>query len=107
MDNHEEVVWVYMTAGTIDEARDIGRALVEEHLAACVNIFGPIESIYRWGGAVQLDPEIAFVAKTAHQNLTALTERVKALHSYDTPCVVALPVVGGCPDFLRWVCREG
>ena len=77
MDNHEAVVWVYMTAGTIEEARDIGRALVEERLAACINIFGPIASIYRWKGAVQEDTEVAFVAKTAHQNLTSLTERVR------------------------------
>lgn len=97
---------VYMTAADRAEALTIGRALVAEHLAACVNVLGEITSVYRWEGAVQEDGEIAFIAKTTTDRVAALTERVKALHSYDVPCVVALPIADGNPDFLQWIGDE-
>lgn len=103
MDNPQDVCWVYMTAGSREEAARIGRELVTRRLAACVNILGPISSIYTWQGELAEDEEIAFVAKAPHENLTALADAVKALHSYETPCVVALPVAGGSPEFLAWV----
>lgn len=92
-----------MTASNRDEARRIGRALVEEGLAACVNVLGDIESIYRWEGRICEEPEVAFIAKTTAAKSDALTRRVVELHSYDTPCVSILPVESGHPAYLAWV----
>lgn len=97
---------VYMTAGDRDEALRIARALVEERLAACVNVLGAITSVYRWQDAVQEDGEVAFIAKTTQDKVAALAERVKALHSYDCPCVVAVPISGGAEEFLTWIGQE-
>lgn len=99
-------VIVYMTAASADEAERIGRALVEKRLAACVNVLGPIRSFYWWDGKVQDAAEAAFIAKTREDLLPALTAEVKALHGYDTPCVAAVSVVGGNPDFLAWIAAE-
>ena len=97
---------IYMTASGPEEARRIARALVEERLVACVNMLGGIESIYRWQGRVEEAKEVAMVAKTADDRVPALIERVKALHSYDTPCIVALPIADGAASFLEWVRSE-
>jgi periplasmic divalent cation tolerance protein len=97
---------VYMTAGSIEEARRIGRALVEERLVACVNLIEGMKSIYRWQGAVEEGNEVVIIAKTTAGRVGPLIERVKALHSYDVPCVVALPIESGNPDFMAWIARE-
>ena len=97
---------VYMTAGTADEARRIGAALVEERLCACANVIDGMTSIYRWEGRVQNDTEAVLIAKTREALVDALTERVKALHSYETPCVVAIPITGGNAEFLDWIGAE-
>lgn len=94
---------VYMTAADLDEAERIGRDLVTDRLAACVNILGPIRALFWWQGAVQTETEIALLAKTDQDRLEALTARVQAIHSYDTPCVIALPIEGGAADFLSWI----
>ena len=99
-------LWVYMTAGSVDEARNIGRALVEERLAACINIIDGMRSLYWWEGTVQEDGETVLIAKTTEARLDMLIEQVKALHSYDCPCIVALPMVGGHADFLAWIADE-
>ena len=98
--------FVYMTAGSPEEARSIGRTLVEERLAACVNILDGMNSLYWWEGAVQDEQETVLIAKTRAELLERLTERVKALHSYSCPCVVALPIEGGNPAFLQWIAEE-
>lgn len=96
----------YMTAGSREEALRIGRALVEERLAACANLIEGMTSIYRWEGAIQEDAEVVLIAKTRPDLVTRLTERVKALHSYDCPCVIALPVDGGNQAFIDWIAAE-
>lgn len=101
-----ETVWVYITAGSREEAMKLARALVGERLAACANVLGDVTSVYWWEGKMQEDGEVAFVAKTRSDRLTALVERVKALHSYACPCVVALPIVAGNPEFLSWIGEE-
>lgn len=101
-----DIVFVYMTAGSRDEAETIGRALVEERLAACVNILGPMTAIYRWEAAVETAEEVAFIAKTRTALFDRLAERVRALHSYAVPCVVELPVGRGNPAYLDWLRRE-
>ncbi len=97
---------VYITVGTAEEARRIGAALVAERLAACANVIDGMCSIYRWEGKVQNDEEAVLIAKTREDLLDALTERVKALHSYEIPCVVGIPIVGGNADFLDWIGAE-
>ncbi|MEE9140039.1 MAG: divalent-cation tolerance protein CutA [Alphaproteobacteria bacterium] len=98
--------FVYITAASAEEARRIGRALVEERLAACANVIDGMTSTYWWEGRVQEDSEAILIAKTRESLLGALTERVKALHSYTCPCVVALPIGQGNPDYLDWLARE-
>jgi periplasmic divalent cation tolerance protein len=101
-----ETVLVYVTAGSREEALKIARALVEERLAACANVLGEAVSVYRWGGRVHEDPEVVMVAKTVADKLGAAVARVKELHGYECPCVVAVPIAGGNPDFLDWIGRE-
>lgn len=98
--------FVYMTAGSAAEAQRIGAALVENRLAACVNILDGMFSIYRWEGKVQQDREVVMIAKTTRDRLPALFETVTALHSYDCPCIVSLAIDGGHPDFLAWIGAE-
>lgn len=96
-------VVVLVTAGSADEAHRIGRALVEERLAACVNVVGPIRSIYRWQDAVEEAEEHLLVVKARARDVAALGERVRALHSYDVPEVLALPVTAGSEPYLAWL----
>ena len=96
-------VFLYLTAETRKDAETLGRTLVEERLAACVNILGNISSYYWWDGEVQQGAETALIAKTRADLAGAVTDRIRELHGYDCPCVVSLPVVGGNPDFLSWL----
>jgi len=98
-----EACFVYMTAGSKEEASSIGRCLVEEKLAACVNIIDGMTSIYRWEGKLESASETVLIAKTMSETVEALTERVTALHSYDCPCIVKVALQGGNQDFLSWI----
>lgn len=93
----------YMTTGSREEALTIARALVSERLAACVNILDGMTSVYEWKGEIEEGGEVVVVAKTKEILMPELTERVRALHSYDCPCIVALPVTDGNPAFLEWI----
>ena len=97
------VNFIYMTAGSKDEARRIGKELVVSRLAACVNILDNMNSFYMWQGEIQDDTEVVIIAKTTEDRVPALVEKVKTLHSYDCPCIVAIPVSGGNQAFLDWV----
>jgi periplasmic divalent cation tolerance protein len=97
---------ILMTAGSHEEAERLARALVAERLAACVNVVGPIRSIYRWQGAVEESAEQLLIAKTRADLVAQLAERVRALHSYEVPEVLALPVLDGWPPYLAWVEAE-
>ena len=97
------VVSVYAVFANQEEAELIGRAMVEERLAACVNILGPIRSIYRWQGAIETAEESAAIFKTHHRQADALIERVTALHSYDVPCVGSCPVDKVLRKYAEWV----
>lgn len=94
---------IYMTAGSVEEARTVGADLVGRRLAACVNILPGMLSQYRWQGRVQTDEEAVLIAKTRSDLVDALSERVREIHSYDCPCIVALPIAGGNPAFLQWI----
>ena len=93
---------VYITTGDEAEAREIGRALVEEKLAACVNIH-PIQSMYRWEGEIEEAGEIAVLVKTGAELVDRVIARVKELHSYEVPCIVSWPIEKGYPAFLKWI----
>ena len=93
---------IYITTEDENEARRIGRTLVEEKLAACVNIH-PIQSIYRWEGEIHEEGEIALLVKTTAELADEVIRRVKELHSYEVPCIVSLPIENGYPDYLKWI----
>ncbi|MBA2482047.1 MAG: divalent-cation tolerance protein CutA [Planctomycetes bacterium] len=97
---------VYITCASPVEAEAIGRALVAERLAACVNIVPGMRSIYRWKGAIEEAHETILIAKTPSALVAALTERVKGLHSYTVPCIVALPMEAGNVEYLQWIADE-
>lgn len=97
---------VYMTAPNREEALKLARLLVEERLAACANVLGAITSVYWWDGKLNEDGEVALIAKTRAALVEALTERVKQVHPYECPCIVALPIDGGNPAFLAWISAE-
>jgi periplasmic divalent cation tolerance protein len=97
---------IYITAAKIEEARRIGRALVEARLAACANIVPGIESIYHWQGDIVEDREIVLLVKTHADLVDAVIGRVKEMHSYTCPCVVALPILAGNPAYLEWLGQE-
>ena len=98
--------FVYMTASDAAEATRIGRALVEERLVACVNILNDMRSIYWWQGQVETSAEVVLIAKTRTELVEPLIARVKSLHSYECPCVIALPIAAGNPDYLAWIQSE-
>lgn len=99
-------IFVYMTAATREEAERIARTLVEERLAACVNILPGMVSVYRWQGAVERADEVVLIAKTRRSSFPALAERVRALHSYEVPCIVELPLGQGDMPYLDWIAAE-
>ncbi|MDH3242528.1 MAG: divalent-cation tolerance protein CutA [Alphaproteobacteria bacterium] len=99
-------VLLYVTAGDAEEAAFIGRTLVEERLLACANVIAGVRSFYRWQGEVRDDREAVLIAKTDASRVDDATARIKALHSYDVPCVVAVPLQGGNAEFLAWIASE-
>ena len=101
-----QAMWVYITVGDEAEASAIARMLVAERLAAGVNVMPGARSVYHWQGEVREAAELVVIAKTKADCVDALTDRVKALHSYVCPCVVAMPIAGGLADYLAWIGRE-
>ncbi len=99
---HEYVI-VFVTVGNREEASRLARALVEERLAACVNLIPTVASTYWWRGQIEQADEVLLVIKTRQDLLDVLTTRVRALHSYTVPEVVALPILGGNPAYLAWI----
>lgn len=98
-----EYVAALITCGSEDEAQALARTLVRERLAACVNVIPGITSHYWWKGQVQTDAEWLLLAKMPAARAQALTERVQALHSYDVPEVITLPISGGNQAYLDWL----
>ncbi len=101
-----EFVIVLMTASSQQEAERIAKSLVTEWLAACVNVIPNAVSFYRWEGKVQRDQEVLLIAKSRKDVLEDLIRRVRSLHSYTVPEIIALPLSGGSDDYLRWVDQE-
>ena len=101
-----DVCVILVTAPDESVAERITRTLVEERLAACGNIVPRIRSIYRWDDAVQQDDEVLVILKTERARVEGLRERVVALHPYDLPEVLVLPILGGHAPYLEWVARS-
>ncbi len=101
-----EITFGYITTPTLEEARRIGKILVEERLAACVNLFPQMESWYRWKGQMEVSQEVVLIAKTRAGLRQALQDRVLALHPYECPCIVFLPIAQGNQDYLNWILKE-
>lgn len=97
---------VLVTAPSAEQAAELARALVEERLAACGNVLPGVRSVYRWEGSVREDAEALLVLKTTRARLEALRERVLALHPYQVPEVLALPVEAGSAAYLAWISAE-
>jgi periplasmic divalent cation tolerance protein len=97
---------VYITARDKKQARAIGKTLVTERLAACANIFDGMNSLYFWEGRFCDDREAVLIVKTQKAHLDRLIQRVKTLHSYSVPCIVAWPIAGGNKEYLDWVKKE-
>jgi periplasmic divalent cation tolerance protein len=98
----EEIV-VFITASDEDEAARIARVLVEARLSGCVNIIKNIRSIYSWQGKIEDEKEVLMVAKTQKPLFDSLIKRVKELHSYTVPEIIALPITQGSEDYLKWL----
>jgi periplasmic divalent cation tolerance protein len=101
-----DAIVVLVTTPTPERAAEIARALVEERLAACGNVLPAIRSIYRWEGKVQDEAEALLVLKTTRARFEALRERVLALHPYQVPEIIALPVEAGSAPYLGWIAGE-
>lgn len=99
-------LFIYITCGSQPEAERIADALVEEQLVACANILSPHTAVYRWEGKVERGEEVAVVFKTRADLFEKVKNRIVELHSYDCPCVVALPIEAGHEPFLKWIGEE-
>jgi len=100
---HTEEIAVLITTPNEDMAAEIATALVETQLAACANIIKGVRSIYTWQGKVQDDREVLMIVKTRRELFDRLASRVKELHSYEVPEIIALPIIIGSDDYLRWL----
>jgi len=100
------VVVVLSTFPSADVAAAVARTLVEERLAACVNIVPAVRSIYRWGNTIHDDAEAFAIIKTTAERVAAMRERLVELHPYDVPEAIELPVAGGHTPYLAWVTGE-
>ena len=99
-------VILYITVSDREEGLRIGRALVEENLCACANVSENVTSVFRWEDEIQEASEAVLIAKTQRQHIDAATDLVKLEHSYDCPCIVAVPIVGGNQKFINWIDTE-
>src|SRR6187431_1551765 len=99
----DDPIVVFMTAANGEEATRLADMLVGAHLAACVQILPEMESVYRWQGKVERQAEVLLIAKTMRSKFDDLEREVRALHSYDTPEIVAVPVITGSAPYLDWL----
>lgn len=97
------VVSVFAIFADANDAERIGQAMVDDRLAACVNILGPVRSIYRWQGKVESADEVAATFKTSDVHADALMTRIAAMHSYEIPCIIASPIDKILADYAAWV----
>lgn len=97
---------VYITTSGEEESKKIGRIVVEERLAGCVNIISTIESLYWWKGEIEEDNESILIAKTKVSNVENIIKRVKEIHSYENPAILAIPIINGSKEYLDYLDAE-
>jgi periplasmic divalent cation tolerance protein len=102
----EQVLLALSTFPDVAVAHRISKQLVEEKLAACANIFPPIESIYRWKEKIENSNEIMVLFKIGEDRQSAFQEKLRSLHPYEVPEIVFIPVAGGLPEYLSWVAES-
>lgn len=102
-DDAVDAIVVFMTAANGEEAARLAEMLVGAHLAACVQILPEMESVYRWEGKIERQPEVLLLAKTTRAKFDDLEREVRALHSYDTPEIIAVPITIGSGAYLQWL----
>ena len=98
-----DCVMVWTTIGRRMDGGKVASILVNERLAACVNVLSEMESVYRWKGGVESDRERQLIVKTTAGRVTALRARLHELHDYETPEFIVLPIVGGSEAYLQWI----
>lgn len=102
----EEIIIVFTHVPDMACAENMAHALVNEQLAACVNISSPVKSVYRWQGQIETADEIGLSIKTTRHSYGKLADRIRALHPYELPEIVGIHVNEGLPEYLRWVTAE-
>jgi periplasmic divalent cation tolerance protein len=103
MTNATDAIVVFITAPTAEEASQLANVLVEDQLAACVQILPEMESVYRWQGKIERQKEILIIVKTVASKFKSLETTVRGVHSYETPEIVAFPVTAGSSPYLQWL----
>ena len=101
-----QTIVIFVTASSIDEARKIGQTLVEEGRVACCNIVQSVESIFKWQGKLNVEREVLMICKTREDLFNVVEKRIKQLHSYEVPEIIALPITQGSKSYLDWVTKE-
>ena len=101
-----QTYFVYVTFPSAVSAADTARALLTERLIACANLLPGVKSLYEWEGKMCEEQECVAVFKTTEARMEAMTARIKALHPYEVPCIVALPLVAGYAPFLQWIAQQ-
>lgn len=99
-------VIVYITTSSITEAKELSEVLIKERLAACANVVERVKSIYLWKGSIERDDESLIILKTKESKMDELIKKVKEHHSYENPEIVALPILKGSTDYLKWIDTE-
>jgi periplasmic divalent cation tolerance protein len=97
---------IYSTVGKLQDAKRIARSIVEEKLAACVNILPGVESIYRWKGKIEEENECVLIAKTSDRNVSKVIKRIEEIHPYEVPDIVVLPLSDGLKSYIEYVEKE-
>lgn len=106
MNKKNDFLFVYVTAPSLEEAKNIVRKIVENRLAACGNILPKMQSFYWWDGKVNMDEEVVLILKCPERNFLKVQEMIKQNHSYECPCIIAMPIVDGAPEYMKWLLDE-
>jgi periplasmic divalent cation tolerance protein len=106
MGNDAQWGWVYVTFADQTEAESLARTLVEEKRIACANLLGEVQSIYRWKGKIESGQEVSTIFKCDLNGFESLRERIEELHSYECPCVVAIPFSEASPTYRHWLAEQ-
>ncbi len=106
MTNPSSMRWLYITCRNTEEAFSIGKQLVTERLAACANVISGMISIFEWNGEIVEEEEAILILKSTESLYADIEKTVKAIHSYETPCILSLPITDGNPDYIQWILQN-